>query len=101
MDTITRKSVPVDESLTTLATAIRTPGTPERAAVETITGPLSAKMTEASALSILLSLAKGVIADAMAYASYAADAAAQTDEDRDYAQWSRDRRSRRDHEVWA
>jgi len=96
VQTITRKSVPVDEPLTAFVTAIRTPGTSERAAIETITGPLPERMTEAAALSTLLSLGHGVVADAMAYNSYAADAAAPSDEDRKYDQWSRERRTRRD-----
>ena len=100
MQTITRKSVPVDEPLTAFVTAIRTPGTPEHAAIETITGPLPVRMTEAAALSTLLSLGKDVVADAMAYGSYAADAAAPSDEDREYDQWSRARRARRDSR-WA
>ena len=100
MQTTTRKSVPVNESLVALATAIRTPGTPEHAAVETITGPLPPGMTEAAVLATLLSLGQDVVADAMAYSSYAADAAAPSDEDREYDQWSRARRTRRDS-GWA
>ena len=96
----TRKSVPVDEPLTAFITAIRTPGTPENAAIETITGPLPMRMTEAAALSTLLSLGKDVVADAMAYNSYVADAASPSDEDREYDQWSRERRVRRDSQ-WA
>lgn len=95
------KSVPLDDSLAALATAICTPNTPERAAVESITGPLPAKMTEAAALNTLLTLAKGVVADAMAYTSYASEAAAPSDDDHEYEQWSRGRRARRDREAWA
>ena len=100
MSTALRKSIPLDDSLAALMSAIRVPGSPERAAVESLAGPLPRKTTEAAALNTILSLGSSVIADAMSYDSYLAEAADFDRESIEHDQWSRNRRTRTDREAW-
>jgi len=96
VQTLTRKSVPLDEDLVGLVAALRLPESPERVALESITDPLPADLSEAQVLNRLLVLGANGIRDVMMYASYLDDAANLTKEDLEYQKWSRARRVERD-----
>jgi len=89
----TRKSVPLAADELALAREVRTPGTPERAAVEALVGPLPERLSESQALAALMSVAQTSIREHVSTSGYAAYAAALDDEDRAYAAANRARRS--------
>lgn len=93
--TAARKSVPLDADELTLAARVREPGTPEREAVESALGPLPGRLSEAQALSALLSLAQTSVREHVTSAGYAAYAAALDEEDRAFADTTRSRRAER------
>lgn len=93
--TLSRKSVPVDLDELELAKKIREPGTPEREAVESVVGPLPARLSESQALSALMSVARRSVRDQVTSAGYAAYAAALDEEDREFAATTRARRAER------
>lgn len=91
--TLSRKSIPIDADELSLAQSVRTPGTPERLAVEAVVGPLPERISEAQALATLLSVARVSVREQVTSAGYAAYAAALNDEDRAFAAANRSRRS--------
>lgn len=93
--TLSRKSVPLDPDELSLADQVRTLGTPEREAVEVITGPLPERLSEAQALSALMSVARQSVREQVTSTGYAAYAAALDDEDRAFAATTRTRRAER------
>lgn len=93
--TLSRKSVPVDPDELTLAGQVREPGSPERDAVESVIGPLPERLSEAQALSALMSVARRSVREQVTSAGYAAYAAALDEEDRAFAAATRARRAER------
>ena len=93
--TVTRKSVPVDADVLQLAQAIREPGSPERAAVEAVVGPLPERLSESQALSVLMGIARRSVSDQVVSAGYAVYSAALDEEDRAFAESTRARRAQR------
>ena len=89
-----REYVPLDAELAALVEAIRSPGTPERMAVESLTGPLPQRPSKAATLALLLRLAGNAVTEVMEYASYAEEAANRTVEDSAIEQAQRARRER-------
>lgn len=94
MEPLARKSVPTHASELDIARAIQAPGTPERAAIEALVGPMNATVSEAQALSALLTAGAAQVREAVIHAGYAAYAAALDDEDRQHAAAIRTRRHR-------
>jgi len=94
MQTIARKSVPVDSDELAIARAVLDGATPERAAIEALTGPLPERVSEAQALATMLSLGAQRVREAVIHAGYAAYAASLADEDRQHAAVVRSRRAR-------
>ena len=94
MQTLTRKSVPVDGDELAVARAVLEDGTPERAAIEALSGPLPGRISEAQALATMLALGAQQVREAVIHAGYAAYAATLDDEDRRHAAVVRSRRSR-------
>ncbi|MGP5099543.1 hypothetical protein ACTXJ1_16115 [Brachybacterium alimentarium] len=93
--TLSRKSVPVDPDELSLAGQVREPGTPEREAVESVVGPLPERLSEAQALSALMSVARRSVRDRVTSAGYAVYAAALDGEDRAFVAATRARRTDR------
>lgn len=94
MEVSTRKSIPTHASELDTARAIQVPGTPERAAIEALIGPMSTNVSEAQALSALLTAGAAQVREAVIVQGYAAYAAALDDEDGQYASAVRGRRHR-------
>lgn len=93
--TLTRKSAPLDDEQLAVVEAIHVGGTPERAAFESLVGQARSKVSEAQAISTLVSLGIDRVREAVLDQQYAAYAAAMDDEDREYAETVRARRSHR------
>ena len=94
MQTLTRKSVPLDADELALAHAIQSGATPERAAIEALVGPLPVHVSEAQAISTLIALGAARVKEETIRAGYAALAATLDDEDRQFAAAQRARRAR-------
>ena len=94
METIARKSVPTHASELEVAHAIQAAGTPERAAIEALVGPMNTNVSEAQALSALLAAGAAQVREGVIHASYAAYAAALDAEDHQHATAVRARRHR-------
>jgi hypothetical protein len=77
-----------------VVSAIQAGGTPERAAVEQLAGPLGAKLSDAQTISTLIALGIAQVRDAVLDAHYAVYAAEMDDEDREVTQTLRGRRTR-------
>ncbi|OMH23700.1 hypothetical protein BKD30_12165 [Tersicoccus phoenicis] len=89
--------MPVDAAELALADLVRTPGSPERAAVEAIVGPLPERLSEAQTISSLLAVARATVRDEVIASGYAAYAATLDDDDRAFAAATRARRADREH----
>jgi hypothetical protein len=96
MQTTTRKSVPLTVDLTSLTDAMQISGSPERLAVESMVGPLPDRLSQAAALSILLSYAHDRVQEAMLTTAYAHYASQLDDEDASYATAVKQRRTQRE-----
>ncbi|MDR0594392.1 MAG: hypothetical protein LBG60_14305 [Bifidobacteriaceae bacterium] len=94
MSPAVRKSIPITPERRALVAAIRTAGTPERAAAEAVAGQIPPHQSEARILAMLVDLGAKRIAEEVIQASYAAYAAALDDEDRATAAALRPRRDR-------
>lgn len=94
--TLPRKSIPLDADELSLAKEIRTPGTPERAAVEAVLGPLPDRLSESQALSTLMAVARASVREQVTSHGYAAYAAALNDEDLAFTAANRARRDERE-----
>lgn len=94
MQTLTRKSVPLDTDELALAHAIQSGATPERAAIEALVGPLPAHVSEAQVIGALIALGAARVKEETIHAGYAALAATLDDEDRQFAAAQRARRAR-------
>ena len=94
MHTLTRKSVPLPDDVIEVAHAIQAGSPVERSAVEALTGPLPARVSESQAISRLVALGAAQVRLATIEAGYAAYAASLNDEDRAYADAQRTRRAR-------
>lgn len=93
--TVVRKSIPLAADELTLTDQVRTPGTRERAAVEAVMGPLPERLSEAQALSALISVAQATVREKVTSSGYADYAAALDGEDRAFAAATRVRRTDR------
>lgn len=93
--TVSRKSVPVDADQLRLAQAVRHPGSPEREAVEAVVGRLPERLSESQALSALMAVARRSVSDRVTAVGYSAYAAALDEDDRAFAESTRERRAQR------
>ena len=100
METLSRKSVALDKDLAELADALRKAGSPERIAVESMVGPLPTKLSEAGALTTLLSLAREVVQEMVLAAQYESYAAARDGEDIAFQNAVKVRRTRRFRDAY-
>ncbi|WP_265523492.1 hypothetical protein [Oerskovia flava] len=94
MQTITRKSVPLEESELDVVAAVRSGDSPERAALEALVGRLPQNVSESQVLADLVALGAARVREQAVHAGYAAYAAALDDEDRQFAAAQRTRRAR-------
>ncbi|MFG1702780.1 hypothetical protein ACFLIM_06275 [Nonomuraea sp. M3C6] len=87
-----RTPVPLTEEDKELLEAIRTPGTPENAAVQHLAGQaLGPETSAAAALHALVDVARKAVLEEVMVTGYAALAAAQDDEDRAFSRAARRR----------
>ncbi|MDR1187614.1 MAG: hypothetical protein LBK95_09180 [Bifidobacteriaceae bacterium] len=91
-----RKSVPLTPSQVALVERVREPGSPERAAIEGVVGPVVGTLSEARALSELIEVALKVLREVRLEQGYAALACASDQGDEAHARAVRARRGRLD-----
>lgn len=94
MQTITRKSVPLEESQLDVVAAVRSSDSPERAALELLVGRLPQNVSESQVLADLVALGAARVREEATHAGYAAYAASVDDDDRQFAAAQRTRRTR-------
>jgi hypothetical protein len=87
----TRRNVPIDPDELAIVEAARDQGSPAYQALVELVGPVAVR-SEAATLHAALSLGLGVIKERVAEHGYAALAASQTDEDREFHAIMRQRR---------
>ncbi|MFJ9728539.1 hypothetical protein ACIRP3_37935 [Streptomyces sp. NPDC101209] len=92
MTTLTRKSIPITEADQTAVARVREPDSSERAALLALGVELSAQPSEAEVLHALLTAGRKAIEEGAMLYGYAALAAQQDDEDREFHAAMRGRR---------